>query len=221
MQTLLVLYMVNYLLPEINRRLARDGSGMLVTANPPTRRGPGAQIWFVAADGKSERQVTNDLFDYRTVLTNPGQTLSNGGTLEAIGEEGFEARSFTGSQAAILTDNAHTAARILDGQMKGMKFGEENDLSFERFPHLAHSKTYQANQQTPDSAPTMTAIVTGQRTNNGVIAQSASAQRGAREQAAHRRIVELRPPGRPRCRPCSAATRPRPGWFPRECTAHG
>ncbi|HWN45243.1 MAG TPA: alkaline phosphatase, partial [Thermoanaerobaculia bacterium] len=43
-----------------------------------------------------------------------------------------------------------TAARILDGQMKGMKFGEENDLSFERFPHLAHSKTYQANQQTPD-----------------------------------------------------------------------
>ena len=50
-----------------------------------------------------------------------------------------------------------TAARILDGQMKGMKFGEENDLSFERFPHLALSKTYQANQQTPDSAPTMTA----------------------------------------------------------------
>ena len=62
-----------------------------------------------------------------------------------------------------------TAARILDGQMKGMKFGEENDLSFERFPHLAHSKTYQANQQTPDSAPTMTAIVTGSKTNDGML----------------------------------------------------
>lgn len=62
-----------------------------------------------------------------------------------------------------------TAARILDGQMKGMKFGEENDLSFEKFPHLAHSKTYQANQQTPDSAPTMTAIVTGSKTNDAML----------------------------------------------------
>ncbi|HET9228815.1 MAG TPA: alkaline phosphatase [Thermoanaerobaculia bacterium] len=62
-----------------------------------------------------------------------------------------------------------TAARILDGQMKGMRFGEENDLSFEKFPHLAHSKTYQANQQTPDSAPTMTAIVTGSKTNDGML----------------------------------------------------
>ena len=62
-----------------------------------------------------------------------------------------------------------TAARILDGQMKGMKFGEENDLSFERFPHLALSKTYQANQQTPDSAPTMTAIVTGSKANDGML----------------------------------------------------
>lgn len=62
-----------------------------------------------------------------------------------------------------------TAARILDGQMKGMKFGEENELSFERFPHLAHSKTYQANQQTPDSAPTMTAIVTGSKANDAML----------------------------------------------------
>lgn len=62
-----------------------------------------------------------------------------------------------------------TAARILDGQMRGMRFGEENDLSFEKFPHLAHSKTYQANQQTPDSAPTMTSIVTGSKTNDGVL----------------------------------------------------
>lgn len=61
-----------------------------------------------------------------------------------------------------------TAARILDGQMRGMK-GEENKLSFEKFPHLAHSKTYQANQQTPDSAPTMTAIVTGSKTNDGML----------------------------------------------------
>lgn len=59
-----------------------------------------------------------------------------------------------------------TAARILDGQQKGM-WGEENSLSFERFPYLAHSKTYQANQQTSDSAPTMTSIVTGVKANDG------------------------------------------------------
>ena len=34
-----------------------------------------------------------------------------------------------------------TAARILDGQVRG-GFGEENYLSFERFPHLALVKTY-------------------------------------------------------------------------------
>lgn len=67
-----------------------------------------------------------------------------------------------------------TAARILDGQMKGMKFGEENDLSFEKFPHLAHSKTYQANQQTPDSAPTMTSIVTGSKTNDAMLSVAPS-----------------------------------------------
>lgn len=61
-----------------------------------------------------------------------------------------------------------TAARIFDGQMRGMK-GEENKLSFEKFPHLAHSKTYQANQQTPDSAPTMTSIVTGSKANDGTL----------------------------------------------------
>lgn len=61
-----------------------------------------------------------------------------------------------------------TAARILEGQSKpGNRGGEENSLSFEQFPHLALSKTYSVNQQTPDSAPTMTAMVTGVKTNDG------------------------------------------------------
>ena len=59
-----------------------------------------------------------------------------------------------------------TAARILEGQMKGGS-GEENSLSFEKFPYLALSKTYSVNQQTSDSAPTMTAMVTGVKTNDG------------------------------------------------------
>lgn len=70
-----------------------------------------------------------------------------------------------------------TAARILQGQLAG-KDGEGNLLSFERFPHLAMSKTYSANQQTPDSAPTMTAIVTGAKTNDGVLSLNQSIRSG-------------------------------------------
>ncbi len=62
-----------------------------------------------------------------------------------------------------------TAARILEGQMRGAS-GEENHLSFDDFPFTALSKTYSANQQTSDSAPTMSAIMTGVKTNEGVLA---------------------------------------------------
>lgn len=61
-----------------------------------------------------------------------------------------------------------TASRILEGQMRG-ESGEENKLSFEQFPSVALSKTYSANQQTSDSAPTMTAIMTGVKTDEGVL----------------------------------------------------
>ena len=62
-----------------------------------------------------------------------------------------------------------TAARIYDGQQKG-GHGEENSLSFEKLPYLALSKTYSVDQQTPDSAPTMTAMVTGVKTIGDSIA---------------------------------------------------
>jgi alkaline phosphatase len=61
-----------------------------------------------------------------------------------------------------------TAARIFDGQQKDVD-GEGNQLAFEKLPYVALSKTYSANQQTPDSAPTMTAIVTGVKTNDGYL----------------------------------------------------
>lgn len=60
-----------------------------------------------------------------------------------------------------------TAARILAGQQAGAT-GEENQLSFEAFPVTALSKTYNVNAQTPDSAGTMSAIVTGVKTNISV-----------------------------------------------------
>ncbi len=69
------------------------------------------------------------------------------------------------------------AARILEGQLRG-ESGEENSLSFEQFPYLALSKTYSANQQTSDSAPTMAAIVTGIKTNEGILSLDQDAIRG-------------------------------------------
>jgi len=62
-----------------------------------------------------------------------------------------------------------TAARIFDGQRKG-RSGEENVLSFEAFPNVAFSKTYTVNSQVSESAATMTAIVTGVKTLEDMIA---------------------------------------------------
>ena len=61
-----------------------------------------------------------------------------------------------------------TAARILDGQRKGGS-GEQNRLSFENFPATALSRTYETDYQTPDSAGTMTAIMTGVKTRYGFV----------------------------------------------------
>ncbi len=61
-----------------------------------------------------------------------------------------------------------TAARILQGQMAG-EDGEENLLSFEAFPYSALVKTYNTNQQTPDSAGTMTAMMSGVKNKAGMI----------------------------------------------------
>ena len=70
-----------------------------------------------------------------------------------------------------------TAARILEGQQKGGQ-GEENLLSFERFPYTALAKTYNTNQQTPDSAGTMTAMMSGIKTKAGLIGVDATVTRG-------------------------------------------
>jgi alkaline phosphatase len=70
-----------------------------------------------------------------------------------------------------------TAARILEGQMNG-KPGEENRLSFENYPNTAFSKTYSWDQQTSDSAPTMTAMATGYKTREGMLSVNHTTARG-------------------------------------------
>lgn len=70
-----------------------------------------------------------------------------------------------------------TAARIYAGQLKG-NTGEENSLFFETFPYQAMAKTYNTNQQTPDSAGTMTAIMTGIKSKAGAISVGQEMVRG-------------------------------------------
>lgn len=70
-----------------------------------------------------------------------------------------------------------TAARILMGQQAGNS-GEEGLLSFESFPHTALVKTYNVDAQTPDSAGTMTAMMSGLKTDVGVIGVNENVVRG-------------------------------------------
>jgi alkaline phosphatase len=83
-----------------------------------------------------------------------------------------------------------TAARILEGQLRGEP-GEENRLEFEKFPHLALVKTYSINQQTPDSAPTMTAMVTGVKTKDGILSLDEDVVRGDHTTAAGHELTTI------------------------------
>ncbi len=70
-----------------------------------------------------------------------------------------------------------TAGRILAGQKLG-KQGEEHQLSFEDYDNVALIKTYNTDMQVADSAGTMSAIVTGQKTRFGVLSVKSSVERG-------------------------------------------
>ena len=69
-----------------------------------------------------------------------------------------------------------TAARIFAGQAAGAT-GEEYDLAFDQFPHLALIKTYNTDAQVPDSAGTITAITTGEKTRIGVLGVNSNVER--------------------------------------------
>ena len=65
-----------------------------------------------------------------------------------------------------------TAARIFDGQRKGVD-GESNKLAFEDLlPYVALAKTYTHDAQVADSAPTATAMVSGVKSVNGTVGVS-------------------------------------------------
>ena len=72
---------------------------------------------------------------------------------------------------------SNTAIRLYKGQQEGGA-GEDHVLSYESFPSLALAKTYNTNAQTPDSAGTATAFLSGVKTKAGVLNISSHVDRG-------------------------------------------
>jgi len=81
---------------------------------------------------------------------------------------------FVGDGMGISTQ---TAARIREGQLSGGN-GEEGLLSFEAWSNTALVKTYNVDAQVPDSAGTMTAMMSGLKTDVGVIGVDEDIERG-------------------------------------------
>lgn len=70
------------------------------------------------------------------------------------------------------------------------KHNHPQKLFLHSMPHIALSDTSAADAWVTDSAAGMSAIVTGQKTNNGVISQSAAAVRGKQDGEALQTILE-------------------------------
>jgi alkaline phosphatase len=69
-------------------------------------------------------------------------------------------------------------------------YGQPQKLYIQRMPYLAWSETSSASRWVTDSAAGMTAIVTGQKTHNGVISQGADAVRGQKDGRPLKTILE-------------------------------
>uniref|UniRef100_A0A1W7RB25 Alkaline phosphatase n=1 Tax=Hadrurus spadix TaxID=141984 RepID=A0A1W7RB25_9SCOR len=70
-----------------------------------------------------------------------------------------------------------TGATIYKGQ-KAKQSGEEQNLIFQKFPHVALIKTYSVDMQVSDSAATATAFLTGVKTRNEMLGLTADATVG-------------------------------------------
>jgi len=108
----------------------------------------------------------------------PAQWFANGAST-AIKHGSAKAKAkniilFVGDGMSLTTV---AASRIFEGQLKGMS-GEENLLSFETMPYTGFAKTFNTDSQTPDSAGTMTAMITGAKTKMGFLSIDQTANRG-------------------------------------------
>lgn len=75
------------------------------------------------------------------------------------------------------------ATRMFQGQQQG-GYGDENVMAKEALPYLALAKTYNTNAQTPDSAGTAVAFLSGIKTKAGVLGVDETLRRGKCEDVA-------------------------------------
>ena len=132
--------------------------------------------WFVA--GASEiaaaEAVWQDVSEQATASATKVAYANTQAEVESLRGTAKNVILFVGDGMGVSTV---TAARILEGQNKGL-MGEENQLSFDKFPFSGFAKTYNVDAQTPDSAGTMTAMMSGIKTDVGVIGVDEGIARG-------------------------------------------
>jgi alkaline phosphatase len=151
--------------------------------NPSRRLALLALPWLIAVGTAAADQSSDPWFEAgRTAVVRARGQAPAGARLRA-----GNVILFVGDGMGIATV---TAARILEGQRRNQP-GEENRLAFELLPHLALSRTYNTNQQVPDSAGTMSAMVTGVKTKAGVLSLNDRVARGDHTGAASARVGTL------------------------------
>lgn len=155
-----------------------NATQVATTANNP---------WFVA--GRSEVTEAKQQWDAVTI----GNVASATSNAKSPATAGIKVEKVSARQLASMRGTAKnvilfvgdgmgistvTAARIMEGQNKGL-MGEENVLSFGKFPFAGLAKTYNIDAQTPDSAGTMTAMMSGVKTDAGIIGIAEDVERGS------------------------------------------
>jgi len=147
-----------------DKGLLDDVSG----SNNPADQSPTSPDGIVPGGNVSGNVSENDAYEFAA------QSVANSAQPVEIRGAAKNIILFDGDGMGISTV---TAARILDGQLQG-KPGEEHSLSWEALPFAGLSKTYNVNAQTADSAGTMTAIMTGVKTDAGVVGVDEDVNRG-------------------------------------------
>ncbi|MEQ9396881.1 alkaline phosphatase [Marinobacter salarius] len=143
-------------------------------------------------EGQEQSRSSLDRMDLRNNVDNAFYVNGEGRVAEMSSSDLSEVRGAAKNVILFVGDgmgpSTVTAARIRDGELKGMTWEdgvsrdfdgpESNDLSFDRFPFAGLAKTYNTNSQVPDSAGTMGAMVTGVKTDIGVFGYDQTVVRG-------------------------------------------
>ncbi|WP_427981529.1 alkaline phosphatase [Agarivorans sp.] len=156
-------------------------SSVLLSAcnsNDDTTSAPQRSEWSVPSNQSSNPSAINSWYNAGVDAVAEAKNAWQADTRSALSNAQGRAKNiilFVGDGMGMSTV---TAARILEGQMQNPDGGEEHKLSFENFPFTGLAKTYNTDAQTPDSAGTMTAMMSGVKSFAGGISIADTASRG-------------------------------------------